>query len=68
VSPLQYRMEGPVTQFTNCQLLRDHTLQAEDLWVQDGKIINPGPLFFGSRRAADRWVVNCINWRSSVQH
>ena len=27
-------MEGPVTQFTNCQLLRDHTLQAEDLWVQ----------------------------------
>ena len=27
-------MEGPVTQFTNCQLLRDHKLQTEDLWVQ----------------------------------
>ena len=31
---MECRMEGPVTQFTNCQLLRDHTLQAEDLWVQ----------------------------------
>lgn len=45
-----------VTQFTDCLLLRDHELVREDLWVQGGKIINPGPLFFQSRRNASKKV------------
>lgn len=49
-------VKGEVCQFTNCLLLRDHRLAREDLWVQGGKVVNPGSLFFGARRGADRRV------------
>ena len=45
-----------VTQFTDCLLLRNHQLIKEDLWISGGRIINPGPLFFGKKTSADKKV------------
>ncbi|XP_062998977.1 N-acetylglucosamine-6-phosphate deacetylase [Elgaria multicarinata webbii] len=42
-----------VFQFTNCWILKNHELQREDLWVRDGKILNPEKLFFDEKKAAD---------------
>ncbi|XP_021370122.1 N-acetylglucosamine-6-phosphate deacetylase-like isoform X2 [Mizuhopecten yessoensis] len=46
----------PVYQFTNCRLLRNHQLIADDLWVRAGKIINPEKLFFDEKAAADKQI------------
>ncbi|XP_020668777.3 N-acetylglucosamine-6-phosphate deacetylase [Pogona vitticeps] len=43
----------PVFQFTNCWILRNHELQREDLWVRDGRILNPEKLFFDEKKPAD---------------
>ncbi|XP_018425555.1 PREDICTED: N-acetylglucosamine-6-phosphate deacetylase [Nanorana parkeri] len=45
--------DAPITQFRNCRILREHTLQWEDLWVRQGKILNPEKLFFDEKGAAD---------------
>ena len=42
-----------VIRFTNCQILRDHEIIREDLWVRDGKIVNPEPIYYLERRPAD---------------
>ncbi|XP_033171929.1 N-acetylglucosamine-6-phosphate deacetylase isoform X2 [Drosophila mauritiana] len=39
-------------QFTNCRLVRDHRIIHEDLWVRDGRIVNPEPVFFDERAKA----------------
>lgn len=44
---------GPIKQFTNCHILRDHKIIKEDLWVRDGKILNPEKVFFDEQRTAD---------------
>ncbi|XP_075686511.1 N-acetylglucosamine-6-phosphate deacetylase isoform X2 [Rhinoderma darwinii] len=44
---------APIVQFRNCRILRDHKLQWEDLWVRQGKILNPEKLFFDEKGAAD---------------
>ncbi|XP_021500459.1 N-acetylglucosamine-6-phosphate deacetylase isoform X2 [Meriones unguiculatus] len=44
---------GPVLQFTNCRILRGGTLLREDLWVREGRILDPEKLFFEERRVAD---------------
>jgi len=33
-------------QFTNCRLVRGHRIIQDDLWVRDGRIVNPEPVFF----------------------
>ncbi|XP_030568592.1 N-acetylglucosamine-6-phosphate deacetylase [Drosophila novamexicana] len=43
-------------QFTNCRLVRDHRLIEDDLWVRDGKIINPEPVFYDERSKAHRRI------------
>lgn len=43
-------------QFTNCRLVRDHKLIQDDLWVRNGKIINPEPVFFDERSKAHRRI------------
>ncbi|XP_068158282.1 N-acetylglucosamine-6-phosphate deacetylase [Drosophila tropicalis] len=43
-------------QFINCRLIRDHQLIKDDLWVRNGKIINPEPVFFDERSKAHRQV------------
>ncbi|XP_055507521.1 N-acetylglucosamine-6-phosphate deacetylase [Leucoraja erinacea] len=45
--------DAPITQFTDCHILRDHRLQREDLWVREGKILNPEKLFFDEKGFAD---------------
>lgn len=40
---------GTILQFTNCKILRDHVIQKEDLWVRDGKIIDPEKVFFDEK-------------------
>lgn len=44
--------ECRLTQFRNCRLLRDHQLVRDDLWVRDGKIIDPEKVFFDEKRQA----------------
>uniref|UniRef100_A0A8C2WFC9 N-acetylglucosamine-6-phosphate deacetylase n=1 Tax=Cyclopterus lumpus TaxID=8103 RepID=A0A8C2WFC9_CYCLU len=47
---------SPVTQFTQCRVLREHRLQREDLWVRDGRILDPEKLFFDEQGYADQRV------------
>ncbi|KAL3878307.1 hypothetical protein ACJMK2_030670 [Sinanodonta woodiana] len=44
---------GYLYQFYNCRILRDHNLVADDLWVRDGKILNPEKIFFDEKCSAD---------------
>lgn len=43
-------------QFTNCNILRNHQIIREDLWVRKGKIINPENIFFVEKNFADKKV------------
>ncbi|KAG7459794.1 hypothetical protein MATL_G00214400 [Megalops atlanticus] len=52
--------EAPITQFINCRILKDHKLQREDLWVREGKILDPEKLFFDEEGFADIRV-DCNN-------
>ena len=45
-----------VTQFTDCLILKDHKLIKEDLWISNGKIIDPGPLFYQNRKNANKKI------------
>lgn len=45
-----------IVQFRNCQLIRDHRLVDEDLWIQNGKIIDPEPIFFDRQVGAHRQI------------
>ncbi|KAK7794100.1 hypothetical protein R5R35_005604 [Gryllus longicercus] len=40
-------------QFTNCSLLRDGKIIREDLWVRDGKIVDPEKVFFDEKVSSD---------------
>lgn len=52
--------KNPIIQLTNCFILRDHQIIREDLWVRDGRIVNPEPIFFTERREADI-KIDCDN-------
>ncbi|KAJ1097792.1 hypothetical protein NDU88_002909 [Pleurodeles waltl] len=45
--------EAPIVQFTNCSILKEHQLHREDLWVREGKVLNPEKLFFDEKGSAD---------------
>lgn len=47
-------------QFVNCKILRNHRIIKEDLWVRDGKIVNPEKVFFDEKIKAAR-VIDCKN-------
>lgn len=40
-------------QFKNCRILRNHKIYWDDLWVRDGKIVDPEKIFFDERKPAD---------------
>ncbi|KAI4500356.1 hypothetical protein M0802_004773 [Mischocyttarus mexicanus] len=40
-------------QFYNCTILRDGKITIEDLWVRDGKIINPEKIFYDEKVLPD---------------
>uniref|UniRef100_A0A665TDD0 N-acetylglucosamine-6-phosphate deacetylase n=1 Tax=Echeneis naucrates TaxID=173247 RepID=A0A665TDD0_ECHNA len=48
--------DAPITQFINCRILREHKLQREDLWVREGRILDPEKLFFDEKGYADKHV------------
>lgn len=48
--------DASITQFVNCRILRDHELQREDLWVREGRILDPEKLFFDEKGFADERV------------
>lgn len=39
--------------FRNCTLMRNHALIKDDLWIRDGKILDPQKIFFDERKQAD---------------
>lgn len=45
--------EAPIVQLTNCSILKGHQLHREDLWMREGKILNPEKLFFDEKGSAD---------------
>lgn len=38
--------------FINCRILRDHKIIKDDLWVRQGKIIDPEKVFFDEKSQA----------------
>jgi len=53
-------MTSGLKQFINCRILRNSEIIKEDLWVRDGKIINPERIFFDEKvQACER--INCDN-------
>ncbi|XP_036344718.1 N-acetylglucosamine-6-phosphate deacetylase-like [Rhagoletis pomonella] len=52
--------QGELLQFVNCRLVRNHKLIQEDLWVRNGKIINPEPVFFDEKQRAHQQI-DCGN-------
>nr|CAH7739649.1 unnamed protein product [Callosobruchus chinensis] len=47
-----------LVQFKDCRILRNHKIIREDLWVRNGKIINPEKIFFDEKIKADS-VIFC---------
>ncbi|KAI8122779.1 putative N-acetylglucosamine-6-phosphate deacetylase [Lucilia cuprina] len=41
-------------QFTNCRLVRNHQLIRDDLWIRNGCIVNPEPIFFDEKAFAHK--------------
>ena len=56
--PVSSAREGLVTKYTNCYLIRDHQIVPDDLWLRNGKIVNPEPIFFEEKKYPDV-IVNC---------
>ncbi|XP_066600102.1 N-acetylglucosamine-6-phosphate deacetylase isoform X2 [Prorops nasuta] len=51
-------MTGYLKQFHNCQILRNGQILLEDLWIRDGKIIDPEKIFFDEKIQPDI-KINC---------
>ncbi|XP_071487418.1 N-acetylglucosamine-6-phosphate deacetylase-like [Diadema antillarum] len=51
---------SPITQFKNCYILHQQQIIRDDLWVRDGKILDPRKLFWEEKGYADRQV-DCHN-------
>lgn len=49
----QGELSQRLIKFKNCRILRDHKIIKEDLWVRNGKIINPEKVFFDEKGQAD---------------
>ena len=45
--------ENRIYQFKNCKILHGHQIIEEDLWVRNGKILNPEKLFYDEQAHAD---------------
>lgn len=47
-----------VTRYTNCKVVCNGDVLPGDVWVREGKIINPTDLFYGLKKLPDT-VVDC---------
>lgn len=52
--------KSKITQFKNCYILRNHNIILEDLWIREGKIINPESIFFDEKKIAHE-IIDCNN-------
>ncbi|XP_074650123.1 N-acetylglucosamine-6-phosphate deacetylase-like isoform X2 [Tubulanus polymorphus] len=48
-----------IIRFTNCHILRQHKIVKDDLWVRDGKFLDPNKLFFEEKGWSDV-IVDCF--------
>lgn len=53
-------MACKLLQFVNCRILRNHKIITEDLWVRNGKIVNPEVIFFDEKVDSDT-KIDCSN-------
>uniref|UniRef100_A0AAR5Q201 N-acetylglucosamine-6-phosphate deacetylase n=1 Tax=Dendroctonus ponderosae TaxID=77166 RepID=A0AAR5Q201_DENPD len=51
---------GKLYQFINCNILSDHKIIQEDIWVRNGKIVDPEKIFFDEKISADV-KIDCAN-------
>ncbi|XP_068627653.1 N-acetylglucosamine-6-phosphate deacetylase [Battus philenor] len=49
-----------LTRFHNCNILREGKIIKEDLWIREGKIVNPEQVFYVEQLEADD-TINCDN-------
>ena len=50
--------DNDIVKFFNCRLVRNHAIIKEDLWIRNGKILDPQKLFFDGKLSADVQI-NC---------
>ena len=50
------RRDSPYLQFRNCWILQGDQIIKDDLWVCDGKILNPEKVFFDTKVTADMQI------------
>lgn len=51
--------KGKLYQFINCNILRDHKIIREDIWVRNGKIVDPEKIFYDEKISADIKIDCC---------
>lgn len=49
---------GTLLKFYNCSILRNGKLIKEDLWVRNGKIVDPEKIFYDEKIDAET-LINC---------
>nr|NP_001298638.1 putative N-acetylglucosamine-6-phosphate deacetylase [Papilio polytes]BAM20462.1 n-acetylglucosamine-6-phosphate deacetylase [Papilio polytes] len=54
------KAKSGLTRFHNCNILRGGKIIKEDLWIRDGKIINPEQVFYVEQAEADT-TIDCDN-------
>lgn len=47
---------GKLYQFSNCKILRNAKIYTDDLWIRDGKIMNPEKIFYDEKLVADEKI------------
>ena len=61
--PLHTSSQGKVIKFTNCRVLTGAAFATEDLWVRDGRVIDPASRFWeaaaGGQSFACDLTVDC---------
>ena len=48
--------EGKVVRLKNVRIVRGGELSKDELWIQDGRIINPQKYFFDVKKRADEEI------------
>jgi hypothetical protein len=49
----------PLSRIHNVRIIRDGALVQDDLWFEDGKIVDPQQLFFATKRSPDHVIDGC---------
>lgn len=53
VNTSEVDLSARLIRFHDCRILRNHKIIKEDLWVRNGKIIDPEKIFFDEKSRAD---------------